>query len=140
MNFKLLPTMWKIIKQISLPDCYWITPENHNTSSILKQCSQHIADGKKMIQLRSKLQLDTQYIEKFNQLCQLNGVKLILNMPQMNFREPCDGWHLTTQELLNFSPKELSEKKAYWSFNTQFRGSKACRKNVFGLYKPVSNR
>ena len=111
MNFKLLPTMWKIIKKISLPDCYWITPENHNTGSILEQCSQHIADGKKMIQLRSKLQLDKQYIEKFNQLCQLNGVKLILNMPQMNFREPCDGWHLTTQELLNFSPKELSEEK-----------------------------
>ena len=110
-NYKLLPTMWKIIKKISLPDCYWITPENHNTGSILKQCSQHIADGKKMIQLRSKLQLDTQYIEKFNQLCQLNGVKLILNMPQMNFREPCDGWHLTTQELLNYSPKELSEEK-----------------------------
>ncbi len=111
MNFKLLPTMWKIIKKISLPNSYWITPENNNTSSILEQCSQHIDNGIKMIQLRSKRQLNTQYIEKFNQLCQLNHVKLILNMPQMNFTEPCDGWHLTTKELLNFYSKELPEEK-----------------------------
>ena len=32
-------------------------------------------------------------------------------MPHMTYDEPCDGWHLTTKELLNFSLNEISEKK-----------------------------
>ena len=43
-NFKLLPTMWKIIKKASLPNSYWITPDNHESDSILHQCKQHIAE------------------------------------------------------------------------------------------------
>jgi len=110
-NYKLLPTMWKIIKRASLPSSYWITPDNHNSISILEQCSQHITNGKKIIQLRSKTQLDKHYIDKFNKLCQLNHAKLVLNMPQMTFDEPCDGWHLTSKELLNFSSRELPDEK-----------------------------
>ena len=110
-NFMLLPTMWKIIKRISLPKSYWITPDDHDSESIFDQCSQRIAKGTKMIQLRSKTQLDKHYIGKLNKLCQSNHVKLILNMPQMTYDEPCDGWHLTTKELLKFSSNEISEKK-----------------------------
>ena len=32
-------------------------------------------------------------------------------MPKMSYDEPCDGWHLTTKELLNFLSNEISEKK-----------------------------
>ena len=110
-NYKLLPTMWKIIKKASLPNSYWITPDNHESGSILHQCTQHIADGVKIIQLRSKHQLDKSYIEKFHKLCELSNVKLVLNMPQMTFKEQCDGWHLTTKELLKFSSTDLPEEK-----------------------------
>ena len=103
--------MWKIIKRISLPKSYWITPDNHDSESIFDQCSQHIANGTKMIQLRSKTQLDKHYIGKLNKLCQSHHVKLILNMPHMTYDEPCDGWHLSTKELLNFLSNEISEKK-----------------------------
>lgn len=110
-NYKLLPTMWKIIKKVSLPNSYWITPDNHNSSETLALCKEHIANGTKIIQLRSKHQLEKSYIEKYNKLCQLNNVKLILNLPQMTFEEQCDGWHLTTKKLMNFSTKELAEKR-----------------------------
>ena len=110
-NYRLLPTMWKIIKRISLPESYWITPDNHNSKSILNQCSQHIANGTKIIQLRSKTQLDKLYIDKFNKLCQLNHAKLILNMPRMTFEEPCDGWHLSSKKLMDYSSKELPDEK-----------------------------
>ena len=110
-NYKLLPTMWKIIKKVSLPNSYWITPDNHNSSKTLALCKEHIANGTKIIQLRSKHQLEKSYIEKYNKLCQLNNVKLILNLPQMTFEEQCDGWHLTTKKLMNFSTKELPEKR-----------------------------
>ena len=85
--------------------------DNHESESILDQCSQRIAKGTKMIQLRSKGQLERYYIGKLNKLCQSNHVKLILNMPQMTYDEPCDGWHLTTKELLKFSSNEISGKK-----------------------------
>ena len=64
-EYKLLPTMLKIIKRISLPSSYWITPNNHDSSSILEQCSRHLSQGIKMIQLRSKVKLNKNYIEKF---------------------------------------------------------------------------
>ena len=139
-NYKLLPTMWKIIKKVSLPNSYWITPDNHNSSETLALCKEHIANGTKIIQLRSKHQLEKSYIEKYNKLCQLNNVKLILNLPQMTFEEQCDGWHLTTKKLMNFSIKRAARKEAYWSLNSQLAGSKACRKNVNGLHKPLTNK
>ena len=112
-EYKLLPTMLKIIKRISLPSSYWITPNNHDSSSILEQCSRHLSQGIKMIQLRSKVKLNKNYIEKFNRLCELNQAKLILNMPKMAFEEPCDGWHLNTKELMALSSRELPSEKLF---------------------------
>ena len=66
-----------------------------------------------MIQLRSQVKLNKNYIEKFNRLCELNQAKLILNMPKMTFKEACDGWHLNTKELMAFSSRELSNDKLF---------------------------
>ena len=110
-KYKLLPTMWKIFKRLSLPTCYWITPDNHKSNSVLEQCNQRIFEGVKIIQLRSKSQLKEAYIEKFYKLCQLNQSKLILNMPHISFDEPCDGWHLTSNKLMSSSKKQFPDHK-----------------------------
>ncbi len=110
-KYKLLPTMWKIFKRLSLPTCYWITPDNHKSNSVLEQCNQRIVEGLKIIQLRSKSQLKEAYIEKFYKLCQLNQSKLILNMPHISFDEPCDGWHLTSNKLMSSSKKQFPDDK-----------------------------
>ena len=110
-KYKLLPTMWKIFKRLSLPTCYWITPDNHQSNFVLEQCNQRIVEGVKIIQLRSKSQLKEAYIEKFYKLCQLNQSKLILNMPHISFDEPCDGWHLTSNKLMSSSKKQFPDDK-----------------------------
>jgi 8-oxo-dGTP diphosphatase len=110
-KYKLLPTMWKIFKRLSLPTYYWITPDNHKSNSVLEQCNQRFVEGVKIIQLRSKSQLKEAYIEKFYKLCQLNQSKLILNMPHISFDEPCDGWHLTSNKLMSSSKKQFPDDK-----------------------------
>ena len=110
-EYKLLPTMWKIFKRLSLPNSYWITPDNHNSNSVIEECNQRLSVGEKIIQLRSKSQLNKTYIDKINKLCQLNQAKLVLNMPHMVFDEPCDGWHLTSNELMASSKREFPDDK-----------------------------
>jgi len=112
-EYKLLPTMWKIIKRLSLPKSYWITPDNHNSNTVFEECNQRLSEGIKIIQLRSKSQLDKAYIDKFNKLCQLNQAKLVLNMPHIDFDEPCDGWHLTSIELMTTSTREFPDDKLF---------------------------
>ena len=110
-EYKLLPTMCKIFKRLSLPNSYWITPDNHNSNAVFEECEQRLSEGIKIIQLRSKSQLDKAYIDKFNKLCQLNQAKLVLNIPHMVFDEPCDGWHLTSTELMITSTREFPDDK-----------------------------
>ena len=112
-DYKLLPTMWKIIHRISLPNSYWITPDEHESDLVINQCSQHLRDGFKIIQLRSKSYLENTYIEKIYQLCQLNQAKLILNTPNKTFNEPCDGWHLTSNEVMAIKERPFDENKLF---------------------------
>ena len=112
-EYKLLPTMWKTIKRLSLPKSYWITPDNHNSNAVFEECNQRLSEGIKIIQLRSKSQLDKAYIDNFNKLCQLNQAKLVLNMPHIDFDEPCDGWHLTSIELMTTSTREFPDDKLF---------------------------
>ena len=112
-DYKLLPTMWKIVHRISLPKSYWITPDDHESELVINQCNQHLIDGIKIIQLRSKSTLNNAYIEKIYKLCQLNQAKLILNMPNKTFKEACDGWHLTGNELMAIKERPFDEKKLF---------------------------
>ena len=63
-NFKLLPTMWRIIHKFSLPKFYWITPDNHQSDIVFNECKKRLSNGIKFIQLRSKTSLNHTYIEK----------------------------------------------------------------------------
>jgi len=112
-EYELLPTMLKIINRLSLPNSYWITPDNHNSNSVFEECNQRLSEGVKIIQLRSKSQLDKAYIDNFNKLCQLNQAKLVLNLPHIDFDEPCDGWHLTSIELMTTSTREFPDDKLF---------------------------
>jgi len=110
-DFNLLPTMKVIIHKICLPEQYWITPDGESEESLLKQLHAHINSGSKLIQLRAKKLIDSAFVERLYKICQDANVKLILNTPNKTFDEPCDGWHLTTQELLSLSERPCALDK-----------------------------
>ncbi len=110
-DFNLLPTMKAIIHKICLPEFYWITPENEPEEALLEQLQAHINSGSKLVQLRAKTILDASFVEGFYQICQDANVKLILNTLHKTFEESCDGWHLTTQELLSLDDRPCGTDK-----------------------------
>jgi len=110
-NYKLLPTMRIIINRIRLPEYYWITPDERDPELLLQKCQNHLITGAKIIQLRSKDLIEHSYIGKIHNLCQSYEVRLILNVPNKTFKEPCDGWHLTSDELLNYKKRPCANNK-----------------------------
>ncbi len=110
-NYKLLPTMRIIINRIRLPVYYWITPDERDPELLLKKCQNHLITGAKIIQLRSKDLIEHSYIGKIHNLCQSYEARLILNVPNKTFKEPCDGWHLTSEELLKYSKRPCANNK-----------------------------
>ena len=110
-NYKLLPTMRIIINRIRLPEYYWITPDERDPELLLQKCQNHLITGAKIIQLRSKDLIEHSYIGKIHNLCQSYEARLILNVPNKTFKEPCDGWHLTSDELLNYKKRPCTNNK-----------------------------
>jgi len=110
-NYKLLPTMRIIINRIRLPEYYWITPDERDPELLLQKCQNHLITGAKIIQLRSKDLIEHSDIGKIHNLCQSYEARLILNVPNKTFKEPCDGWHLTSEELLKYSKRPCANNK-----------------------------
>jgi len=110
-DFNLLPTMKAIIHKIYLPDHYWITPENESEKTLLEKLQAHINNGTKMVQLRAKTVVEPLFISRFYQACENANVRLILNTPNKTFDEDCDGWHLTTAELLSLNERPCAADK-----------------------------
>ena len=110
-NYKLLPTMRIIINRIRLPEYYWINPDERDPELLLQKCQNHLITGAKIIQLRSKDLIEHSYIGKIHNLCQSYEARLILNVPNKTFKEPCDGWHLTSEELLKYSKRPCANNK-----------------------------
>ena len=110
-NYKLLPTMRIIINRIRLPEYYWITPDERDPELLLQKCQNHLITGAKIIQLRSKDLIEHSYIGKIHNLCQSYEARLILNVPNKTFKEPCDGWHLTSEELLKYRKRPCANNK-----------------------------
>jgi len=110
-NYKLLPTMSVIINRICLPEYFWITPDKGDSKLLLEKCQNHLSTGTKILQLRSKDFIEQSYIEIIHRLCQSYEARLILNVPNKTFEEPCDGWHLTSDELLNYKKRPCTNNK-----------------------------
>ena len=110
-NYKLLPTMREIVHKISLPKHYWITPDDHHSESVIEKCHEHLIAGTTIVQLRSKAPLDQSYIDKIYRLCQDYQASLILNTPNKTYQELCDGWHLTSNELLSLKKRPCDNNK-----------------------------
>ncbi|WP_428086545.1 Nudix family hydrolase [Candidatus Thioglobus sp.] len=106
-NFNLLPTMKAFIDSITLPNQYWITPSvNHQSEAWMDAFEQKLKSGISLIQLRSKVTINSAFIAELNNKCQQHNVKLLLNIPNKTFTEDyCNGWHITTGELLKLSKR-----------------------------------
>lgn len=112
-NYQLLPTMKTFIATITLPNKYWITPsKDHNSTKWMVKFEQKLTQGIKLIQLRSKIELDRTIIEKVSNKCQQYNIKLLLNTVNKTFNNPyCDGYHLTTNEMLALNERPYPNDK-----------------------------
>lgn len=112
-NHKLLPTMKAFIDSITLPDKYWITPStNHQSDGWIEKFNQKLTQDITLIQLRSKAKLNKNFIQQLHKKCKKNHIKLLLNTVNKTFDEPyCDGWHITTTEMLKLSKRPYTDNK-----------------------------
>ncbi len=112
-NYPLLPTMRAFINGAVLPNKYWITPAtNHQSSTWQAKFEEKITQGIELIQLRSKVPLDTTFIKELNDKCERHNLKLLLNTPDKTFKEPyCAGWHITTNEMLKLKKRPITKGK-----------------------------
>jgi len=110
---KLLPTMKAFIDSITLPNKYWITPSsNHQTDDWMAKFNEKMTQDIELIQLRSKIELDNVFISELHEKCKHNNVKLLLNTVDKSFNESyCDGWHLTTGEMLTLNKRPCAKDK-----------------------------
>jgi len=112
-NFNLLPTMTAFINSITLPNKYWITPSsNHQSDEWMIKFDEKMTQDISLVQLRAKADLPTDFVENLYKKCKQNHVKLLLNTVNKTFDEThCDGWHLTTGEMLKLTKKPCADDK-----------------------------
>jgi 8-oxo-dGTP diphosphatase len=112
-NFNLLPTMTAFINSITLPNKYWISPSsNHQSDEWMRKFDEKLKQGISLIQLRSKTKLAVEFIKDLYSKCQQHNVKLLLNTTDKSFDETyCDGWHLTTNEMLKLNSRPCADDK-----------------------------
>ena len=112
-NYQLLPTMKAFIDSITLPNKYWITPSSdHQGEAWMKKFDKKMTQDISLIQLRSKTTLDIHFIAELHNKCQQYNIKLLINTIDKSFNEPyCDGWHMTTNEMLNLKSRPCADDK-----------------------------
>ena len=112
-NYQLLPTMKAFIDSITLPNKYWITPSSdHQGEAWMKKFDKKMTQDISLIQLRSKTTLDNHFIAELHNKCQQHNIKLLINTIDKSFNEPyCDGWHMTTNEMLNLKSRPCADDK-----------------------------
>lgn len=112
-QYKLLPTMAAFINSITLPNKYWITPSsNHHSEAWTRKFDEKLKQGISLVQLRSKVDINSNFIEELYNKCAQNNVKLLLNIPNKTFKESyCNGWHLTTSEMLKMNNRPCANNK-----------------------------
>ncbi len=112
-NYQLLPTMKAFINSITLPNKYWITPSNnHYSNRWIAEFDKKLKQDITLIQLRSKIKLNSTFIARLYDKCKQNNTKLLLNTVDKAFDEThCDGWHLTTNEMLALNNRPCANDK-----------------------------
>ena len=112
-NYKLLPTMHDFIKSLTLPQIYWITPStNHYSKLWMDKFLQKLNKKLIIIQFRSKTAIDNEFIKKLYKKCKQNQKKLLINTIDKTFTEKyCDGWHITTKELMLLKKRPCDKNK-----------------------------
>ena len=112
-NYQLLPTMKAFIDSITLPNKYWITPSsNHQDEAWMKKFDEKMTQDISLIQLRSKTTLDSRFITELHNKCQQHSINLLINTIDKSFKESyCDGWHMTTNEMLNLKSRPCADDK-----------------------------
>ncbi|WP_190600358.1 thiamine phosphate synthase [Candidatus Vesicomyidisocius sp. SY067_SCS001] len=105
--------MKTFINSIALPNKYWITPSNnHQSNKWMKNFNQKLTQNIKLIQLRSKTKINNNFIQQLHNKCKQHNVKLLLNIVNKTFNEAyCDGWNLTTDEMLKFNKRPCANNK-----------------------------
>jgi 8-oxo-dGTP diphosphatase len=112
-NYQLLPTMKAFINSITLPNKYWITPSsNHQSEGWMEKFDEKMTQDISLIQLRSKITIDVDFIAELHDKCKQHSIKLLINTIDKSFDEPhCDGWHITTGEMSKLNKRPCDEDK-----------------------------
>ncbi|WP_050712749.1 thiamine phosphate synthase [Candidatus Vesicomyidisocius calyptogenae] len=105
--------MKTFINSIALPDKYWITPSNnHQSNKWMEKFNQKLTQNIKLIQLRSKTKINNNFIQQLHNKCKQHNIQLLLNTVNKTFNEAyCDGWNLTTAEMLKFKKRPCTNNK-----------------------------
>jgi 8-oxo-dGTP diphosphatase len=104
-----------IIKAVSLPDCYLITPEpGPDRSRFLQTLARVLAGGISLVQLRAR-QLSAQdqrtLVAESLPLCRQAGARLLVNAePALAVETGVDGVHLTSKRLRDLSARPLGDE------------------------------
>jgi 8-oxo-dGTP diphosphatase len=78
----------------------------------MKKFDEKMTQDISLIQLRSKTTLDNHFIAELHNKCQQHNIKLLINTIDKSFNESyCDGWHITTNEMLNLKSKPCADDK-----------------------------
>lgn len=105
-----------IIKAVSLPDCYLITPEpGADHCRFLRALQQVLAGGISLMQLRAKNLSAADFsalLPAVQQLCRQFGTRLLLNAdPALVAETDADGVHLSSVRLRELSVRPLSDDR-----------------------------
>ena len=103
-----------IIKAVSLPDRYLVTPEpGPDSGSFLDQLDAAVRRGIRLVQLRAKQHSLPQYrelVKRSLEVCRDRGARLLLNAePSLAVELGADGVHLTSARLLALRERPLEE-------------------------------
>lgn len=102
-----------ILKALSLPEIYFVTPDREIQSpDFLNRCERILQSGCRMIQFRclSDLSSGRKVLQQLLELCHQYNSRLILNATlDEAIKSGADGCHLSSRNLLNMSKQEVPD-------------------------------
>lgn len=134
-----------IVAAVQLPERLLITPEPEPHADFLESIALACQRGIRLLQLRAHGLSDMQYRQLAQQLREITSAyecMLVLNRkPEVIHDLPCDGWHLSADNLLRFNPAAGSSRPRWLSASVHNKAEleQAVRVGAdFILISPVS--